>query len=129
MAVDDTKVVDFVACNASEPGPVTLYVVDHLPWGDLKGAHLELLQAKLNCYLDLIEAGQLHKDFPAARGKPLLIKIVANCPVSSQRQNLIDWMTRSIREAGFDLHFERAAPVDLLRLDIERIAFDFGDKQ
>jgi hypothetical protein len=109
MAVDTTNVIDFVAYDQPEPGPVTLYLVDHLSWGDLEGAHLELLQAKLNCYVGFIESGQLVREFPRAEGREVVIKIVANYPVSQQGQNLIDWCTLALRKAGFDLIFERAS--------------------
>jgi hypothetical protein len=108
MAVDTTNVIDFVVYGQPESGPVILCLIDHLPWGDLEGAHLELLQAKLNCYVGFIESGQLVREFPQAEGREVVVKIIANYPVSQQGQNLLDWCTLTIRELGFDLIFERA---------------------
>jgi hypothetical protein len=107
-------VVDLVAYFESKPGPVTLIIVDHLPWADIDGdgferEHAWLLQEKINTYLAFIETGQLVSEYPAVAGKDIVIKIIANYPLSPLGQKIIDLGTPVIRKAGYDLVFERAS--------------------
>jgi hypothetical protein len=114
MTVDATNVVDFVTYSKFEAGPVTLIIVDHLPWEDIDGddferEHAWVLQEKINSYLMFIESGQLVREYPAVAGKDVVIKIIANYPLSPLAQRLIDYGTPLIRKAGYDLVFERAS--------------------
>ena len=55
---------------------VYLYIEDDMGWNDkLEYTHLLALQAKLNGYLDYVEAGQLYKDMPEAKEKPVEVII------------------------------------------------------
>lgn len=107
MPVDDPKVIDLVSVPKGEPGPAIVYIVDHLPWGDLESDHLVMLQTKMQRCLDFIESGQLVRDFPTAKGRSVMITISAIYPLSQQARNLLDWTTKYVRELGFDLSFER----------------------
>ena len=116
MTVDTTNVVDLVAYFESRPGPVTLTMPswNHLPWADIDGdgferEHAWLLQGKINTYLAFIETGQLVSEYPAVAGKDIVIKIIANYPLSPLGQKIIDLGTPVIRNAGYDLVFERAS--------------------
>ena len=75
MSVEDTDKIDII--TTSEDGSVTLFITDHLPWGD--GEHLLALQAKLNRYLEFVESGQ-HLEHDVAPDAPVRIKVVAKFP-------------------------------------------------
>jgi hypothetical protein len=64
MTIEDTAQVDFI--SRESPGELWLTISDHLPWTENEGRHLELLQDKLNAYLEFIESGQLWKTRPEA---------------------------------------------------------------
>ena len=61
MSIEQTNTVDFVSIDEIS-GDALLTISDHLAWDENEGAHLELLQNKLNAYLRFIESGELERD-------------------------------------------------------------------
>lgn len=73
MSVIDRKVIDF---GHEDDDKVTICISDHIPWNDdLLKAHLEVLQDKINDYLDFIASGQIYEDF-GGEGKTPNIKVI-----------------------------------------------------
>ena len=60
MSVLDRNVVDF---GHEDDDKVTVCISDHIPWdSEILKAHLEVLQDKVNDYLDYIASGQIYED-------------------------------------------------------------------
>ena len=104
MSITDLGKVDLVA---TRPGSrvVKLVITDHLRWDDFP-AHAELLQEKINSYLEFIESGQL-----AALKNPLIpespeiwITLAAEWPPSTQAQAFLAQINEFLGSAG--LRFE-----------------------
>ena len=58
MSVLDRNVVDF---GHEDDDKVTVCISDHIPWdSEILKAHLEVLQDKVNDYLDYIASGQIY---------------------------------------------------------------------
>lgn len=72
MSIDQTDKVDFI--STSPDNKVVLTISDHLEWDD-EGAHLLLLQRKLNAYIKFIEGGQIYENYPKARNSQLIISL------------------------------------------------------
>ena len=72
MSVEQPTVVDGIGTN-KETGLVHLTISDHLVWNR---DHLVMLQDKLNAYLEFIESGQIHADYPDAKGRSVVIDLV-----------------------------------------------------
>ena len=73
MSVTDRNVIDFGHEDADK---VTVCISDHIPWdADILRAHLEILQDKINDYLDYIDSGQIYDDF-GGKGKTPNIKVI-----------------------------------------------------
>jgi hypothetical protein len=87
-----------------------LTISDHLAWDENEGAHLELLQRKLNTYLRFIETGKLIHEFPQLNGRSLVINLVCKFPLSEQAELFIGKAGEAIRDAGFRLQFEIHPP-------------------
>ncbi|MBT8415307.1 MAG: hypothetical protein KJO30_13345 [Boseongicola sp.] len=85
MSVEDTDKIDII--TKGEDGAVTLFITDHLPWGD--GAHLVALQAKLNRYLEFVESGQHLEHGDVAPGAPVRIKVVAKFPPDDEGEQFL----------------------------------------
>ena len=62
MSIDQADTIDFVTIEKAS-GDVLLTISDHLDWDQAEGAHLVLLQNKLNAYLRFIETEKLQKSF------------------------------------------------------------------
>ncbi|MCR5146220.1 MAG: hypothetical protein K6B70_02590 [Clostridia bacterium] len=73
MSVVDRKVIDF---GHEDDDKVTICISDHIPWKpDEIKAHIEVLQDKINDYLEFIESGQIYEDF-GGKGKTPNIKVI-----------------------------------------------------
>ena len=73
MSVVDRNVIDF---GHEDDDKVTICISDHIPWdAGILRAHLEILQDKVNDYLDFIASGQIYEDF-GGKGKTPNIKII-----------------------------------------------------
>ena len=68
MSVLDRNVVDF---GHEDDDKVTVCISDHIPWdSEILKAHLEVLQDKVNDYLDYIASGQIYEDFGGSGKTP-----------------------------------------------------------
>ncbi|MGR3854040.1 DUF6572 domain-containing protein [Chryseobacterium indologenes] len=70
MSVENSSVIDFIS---TKDNIVTLTVSDHLEW-DAEN-HLELLQSKLNAYLDVLDNQSIYELYPDSVGKELAIQV------------------------------------------------------
>jgi hypothetical protein len=105
MSIEQTNTVDFVTLDESS-GEALLTISDHLAWDENEGAHLELLQHKLNAYLRFIESGELIREFPHLKGKSVVINLVGKFPLSKQAKVFIGNASKAVQDAGFRLQFE-----------------------
>ncbi|HLH96423.1 MAG TPA: DUF6572 domain-containing protein [Xanthobacteraceae bacterium] len=104
MSIDQTDKIDFVHIEYAT-GDVLLTISDHLSWDEDEGAHLLLLQAKMNTYLAFIEGGQMYRDIPEARGRPVVINLVEKYPLSGEAESFFGLARKTIQDAGFSLRF------------------------
>ena len=105
MSVEDTRKIDAVAMDKN-PTDVTLLISDHLDWVEDEGAHLLLLQNKLNAYLEFIESGELVQKVPRSAGLPVIILVDAKFPLSPAAQKFFDLAKGAVKEVGVSLDFE-----------------------
>jgi len=74
MAVDQLNIIDVVGVDPVS-GHVILTISDHLEW-DAANKHLLVLQDKINAYLGMIEHGGLVQQYPDAKGRKVIIRVV-----------------------------------------------------
>jgi hypothetical protein len=79
MSLEKTDTVDAVGFETGT-NSVVLTIADSWDWSDER-AHLLALQAKLNCYLDFIEDGQLDECYPDATGRKQVIDLISRYPL------------------------------------------------
>ena len=95
MSVVDRNVVDF---GHEDDDKVTICISDHIPWeADILKAHLEVLQDKVNDYLDYIESGQIYDDF-GGKGKAANIKVLFCHDPSDEAVNYINKIKETVAE-------------------------------
>jgi hypothetical protein len=78
MSLDKTSIVDAIGIE-NKTGAAVLTIADSWDWNEVH-EHLIALQSKLNAYLEFIESGQIWDDYPAARGRQLVIDVVSRFP-------------------------------------------------
>jgi hypothetical protein len=86
--IDKPEVIDLVSMNAAED-EVTLHLIAEQPW-DVRGEGTAKLQAKLKNYVTFAADGQLHRDYPEARGKRIRIHVDSEYPLGDLELQLLD---------------------------------------
>lgn len=71
MSVENNEVIDAISVN--KDNIVVLTISDHLNWNVEN--HLELLETKINSYIDTLETGNIYDAYPDAEGKDFAIEI------------------------------------------------------
>ena len=105
MSVIQSEKIDFVG-KSKDNTKLSLVISDHLDWSDPKNEHLGILQNKLNDYLAFIESGELFEKYPIAKGKKIVIQIVAKYSLTDVAKQFYDKATSLIKNAGFTLEFK-----------------------
>jgi hypothetical protein len=109
MSVEQAHTVDFLSIDDAS-GRVLLTISDHLDWDHDEGAHLLMLQEKLNSYLRFIESGEINKKSPQALGRKVTIIVVGQFPLSKQASLFFQKAKTAIQSAGFSLEFKLQHP-------------------
>lgn len=106
MAVDDPDQIDLLVTD-KEKTFVRLVIADHLDWEELdEGHHLELLQNKLNRYLDFVESGELIQTRPDLQACPVIIQVAAKFPPNEEAAKFYRLAAPAVAEAGISLELE-----------------------
>lgn len=102
MPVDDIRSIDY--CAIDNNGNAVLVISDHLEW-DKKNKHILILQNKINAYLEGIENGALYSNYPAAKGKKIVIKIMAKYNPDANGTIFLQHVKKRLEAAGYELDF------------------------
>lgn len=105
MTVLESGVIDFVV-PVNKQGVTELIIVDQMPWAIEQSEHLVALQDKLNSYFAYVDEGQLFEDFPNARGRAIIFKIMALYSPNTNGENLLAHVRQALEEIGATLEFE-----------------------
>lgn len=101
MSIDQTDVVDIVSTNRIT-GHVVLTITDHLDWSN-SNAHQILLQNKLNRYLAFVESGEILVNYPDAKDRPVVFKVVFQFPPDEPGQAFLARVKPVVESAGYKL--------------------------
>lgn len=107
MSIDQTDRVDIIGVER-DSGDVVLTITDHLDWIEQPGEHLLLLQEKINTYLSFVESGELLEAYPDAKGRNVVISVVAQYPLSEEARRFLDGARPVIEAAGFTFRHRMA---------------------
>lgn len=101
MSIDKTNTIDFI--STSPEGRIVLTISDHQSWSE--DWHLQLLQDKINAYLQFIESGQLIEDYPTAAEKEIIINTVLKYEPTDEATSFLEKAKEVILEAGIGFHW------------------------
>ena len=73
MSVDQTDTIDMIN-QSRTTGALHLVISDHLPWDDI-GAHVAILQRKIERYLLFIKTREILRLHPRAASHPKVIQV------------------------------------------------------
>jgi len=103
MSIEQKNVIDFISTN-EESNSVVLTISDHLDWIDVK-KHLLALQDKISTYLRFIESGEIYDSYADAKGKNIVINIIAKNELVPEGEEFIEKVKSVVHQAGFKLDF------------------------
>jgi hypothetical protein len=109
MSIEQIETIDFATIDKAS-GDLWLTISDHLSWEQNEGAHLVLLQDKLNAYLRFIESGEIFKKVPDAKGRNVVIRLVGKFPLSQQADLFLRKAKAAIESAGVCFQFNLMRP-------------------
>lgn len=109
MSVENKDVIDIISID--EDGNVILTISDHLEW-DSENEHLLILQDKINAYLESIESEDLYEKYPDARGRNIIIRVVALHNPNEEGSEFLERVKEVLQAAGYDFHFYQRRLVD-----------------
>jgi hypothetical protein len=104
VSVEQFDVVDVVSID-KKTGHVILTISDHLDWSDTV-RHQTTLQEKFNKYLAFIESGEILTSYPAAKGRPVAIKVVFKYKPDHEGWRFLAKAKAVIESAGFSFRHE-----------------------
>jgi hypothetical protein len=102
MSVDNLKVIDFASVDKN--GNSILTISDHLEW-DENNEHLLILQNKINAYLSAIEGGNFYEDYPDAKGRSIIINIVAKYEPNHNGRSFLKTTGEILQSSGYGFTF------------------------
>jgi hypothetical protein len=106
MSIDQRNVIDFLVHDKKDHHGAILVISDHLDWDQDVGAHLELLQDKLNHYIWFIESGKMVETMPDLKGLPVSIIVRGKYPLSGGARKYYELASQRAIELGFSLEFD-----------------------
>ena len=102
MSINQTDTIDIIGTTSE--GKVILTISDHHPWHETW--HFQLLQDKINAYLQFIESGQIFDDYPNATGRELIIETVLKYQPTIEATLFLDKAKEVIEDAGFGFQWK-----------------------
>jgi hypothetical protein len=96
------EVVDVISIDLN--GNAVFTISDDQIWDD-KNEHLLALQNKINSYLGFIESGNVYQEYPDAKGRNVVIEVVAKYEPNNNAKLFLDRVTEILQSAGYAFSF------------------------
>jgi hypothetical protein len=108
MSIIEEDKLDLIGDNDNDKS-VNLGISDHLDWKDVED-HLDILQKKINSYLNFIESGQLHTLRPNSVNKKINIEVIAKYPIpETVIKKYYTKITKQLEDAGYGFKYQELA--------------------
>lgn len=102
MSINQTNIIDVI--STSPEGIVILTISDHHSWQETY--HHQLLQDKINGYLQFIEGGQIYKDYPQALNGDISIRTIMKYEPNIETLNFLEQCKKIINAAGIGFEWQ-----------------------
>jgi hypothetical protein len=97
MTVEQTDVVDGIGLGR-DGSNVVMLISDHLEWANPD--HLRMIGAKVDAYADAAMSGQISTNYPAAKGKAVIIQLVCKYPPDDAGLQCLAALAGQLERAG-----------------------------
>ncbi len=102
MSVENPNVIDYASIDKN--GNAVLTISDHLEWND-DNEHIQILQKKINSYLAAIESGHFHSSYPDAKGRNIIINVVAKYIPNKEATIFFERVREALESAGYTFKY------------------------
>jgi hypothetical protein len=103
MPVDDVTTIDALGIEP-DTGTVVLTIADHLDWSRMK-EHFDVLERKINAYLDFVACGQLLEALPEADGRKLKISVYLQFEPHAEARATLNAVAEKLAAIGIGFWF------------------------
>lgn len=103
MSIQNINIIDGIALAKNKKGYILL-ITDHLDWND-QLSHLNLLQDKINNYLEFIENEQYKEIYPNENLKQAIIEIRFLYDIPDNCKNFLNVASSQIEQLGVNLRY------------------------
>ena len=104
MSITEPDKIDMMGIPIIDDGTVILGMTDHLEWFeddmDSVKEHLLLIQEKINAYLRFIESGEIDEQFPSAKGRVPIIRLMSKYASPPSTDDFFTEVKRILETAG-----------------------------
>lgn len=98
MSIDQMNIVDYMTMK-EKFNTLYLFITDHLPWDeDFEDLHLQLLQDKINVYLDFIEGNDYLERIPTIKPEAFAIEIKFKNPPTKKCIRMLVELKHQIKD-------------------------------
>ena len=104
MSVVDTEQVDFMGIHYTDKTRLCLAITDHVDWED-EDFHLELLQEKINSYLQFILEEQYRERYPKKIFRSFEILIAFQEEIPEKCLELLSIAEKELKNMGMNITF------------------------
>lgn len=101
MPVDNIETIDFISVNTNNK--VVLTISDHLKWNDKE--HLNILQDKINAYLEVIENDEIYELYPDAIDKDFVIEVSMKYSPNKVSTAFLNDIKGFLADNGYEFNF------------------------
>jgi hypothetical protein len=134
MGLADENVVDFAG---EDENSIVLVIFDSFEWNSFDiedfiddDYHMELLTDKISACIEFYKGGQIYEQFPAAKYKPVIIRVMGLHELNERAQWFYEGSTKALAEVDMGLEFELSDDEDSVedrRKFEERVRAHVGD--
>jgi len=104
MSIIEENKIDLIGDNLNS-NSLCLGISDHLGWEDIE-SHVQILQKKINAYLEYIEGGQLIQDRPDAINRPIVIEVIGKHEVPNPViEKYFNKIKKILKQAGYEFTY------------------------
>ena len=102
MSINQTGTIDIISANPE--GNIVLTISDHHSWEETW--HFQLLEDKINAYLQFIESGQIFEEYPNSIGKKLVIETAMKYKPTSEALSFLEKIKDIVEGAGIEFRWK-----------------------
>lgn len=101
MSVESNNLIDFISTD--KDNIVILTISDYLDWNTEN--HLQLLESKLNAYIDVLDNQSIYELYPDSVGKEFEIQIVFKYKPNKEAEQFLNSVSKIFQDLPYSFSY------------------------